>query len=262
MANRRFIKVNFSKSKIKPVGICLHTMVGTLKGTDSWFRNPKARASSHYGIGLNGKVYQWVKESDRAWAQGSVYRPTARLVKDRPKKNPNTYLISIEHEDKLLPHKVKRTTKMYKATAKLVADICKRHKIPIARTRIIGHREIYAKKSCPGNLDINKIVKMAKEMSKPKPKVDPCLKYKDKAQNLAKLRVIDARVIKELNGEVEGLKVILGRQGEDIGRLNDQVTRLADENIKLRKRWSTEINWVLLIGLVKEKIKIWLTKKR
>lgn len=50
-------------------GVVVHIMAGTLAGTDSWFRNPKAKASSHFGTGKGGALYQWVDTADRAWAQ-------------------------------------------------------------------------------------------------------------------------------------------------------------------------------------------------
>ncbi|MFD6149377.1 peptidoglycan-binding protein [Streptomyces sp. NPDC060243] len=52
-------------------GVVVHIMAGTLTGTDSWFRNPAAQASSHFGTGKNGDLYQWVDTADRAWAQAS-----------------------------------------------------------------------------------------------------------------------------------------------------------------------------------------------
>lgn len=52
-------------------GLVVHIMDGTLAGTDSWFRNPISEASSHFGTGRAGQLYQWVSASDRAWAQGS-----------------------------------------------------------------------------------------------------------------------------------------------------------------------------------------------
>ncbi|MFI8850743.1 N-acetylmuramoyl-L-alanine amidase [Streptomyces sp. NPDC053499] len=52
-------------------GVVVHIMAGTLSGTDSWFRNSRARASSHFGAGKGGELYQWVDTSDRAWAQAA-----------------------------------------------------------------------------------------------------------------------------------------------------------------------------------------------
>lgn len=74
-ATQRPITVNYTKGGQDDVrGVVVHIMAGTLAGTDSWFRNPKAQASSHFGTGKGGALYQWVDTADRAWAQASGNR--------------------------------------------------------------------------------------------------------------------------------------------------------------------------------------------
>src|SRR3990167_11456499 len=90
---------NFTKGRgsyYKPELIVLHIMVGSLSGTDSWFTSSISKVSSHYGIGFNGEVHQYVKEEDTAWTQGIVNNPSFKLYKQGV--NPNTYCLSIEHE--------------------------------------------------------------------------------------------------------------------------------------------------------------------
>lgn len=71
-ANWRPIAVNHTPGGMGTIrGVVVHIMQGTLAGTDSWFRNKKAEASSHFGTGKTGSLYQWVSTSDKAWAQGS-----------------------------------------------------------------------------------------------------------------------------------------------------------------------------------------------
>lgn len=53
-----------------PVALVLHTMSGTLAGSDSWFANSASQVSAHYGIGLDGTKHQYVRLSDSAWANG------------------------------------------------------------------------------------------------------------------------------------------------------------------------------------------------
>jgi hypothetical protein len=55
-------------------GVVIHIMDGSLSGTDSWFRNPDAQASAHFGTGKAGQLYQWVDTHDRAWAQAGGNR--------------------------------------------------------------------------------------------------------------------------------------------------------------------------------------------
>ncbi|MFC3996272.1 N-acetylmuramoyl-L-alanine amidase [Nocardiopsis sediminis] len=78
----RPIPVNYNSGGISPRIVVVHLMAGTLTGTDSWFRQSRARASSHFGTGKGGTLYQWVDTRDRAWAQAGG----------------NPYCISIENE--------------------------------------------------------------------------------------------------------------------------------------------------------------------
>ena len=63
------------------LGVVLHIMEGTLDGSDSWFKNPTAQASSHFGVGKDGRTYQWVD---------TQYAPTpTNETKLRPALFPN-----------------------------------------------------------------------------------------------------------------------------------------------------------------------------
>jgi hypothetical protein len=74
-ATWRPIPGNFTKGGQDSVrGVVIHIMAGTLAGTDSWFRNSAAQASSHFGTGKAGALYQWVDTADRAWAQAGGNR--------------------------------------------------------------------------------------------------------------------------------------------------------------------------------------------
>lgn len=64
--------------------ICLHTMVGSLTGTDQYFRRDGyGGVEAHFGVGGDGTVYQW---------QDTDYRADANL-------NGNHRIISIETAD-------------------------------------------------------------------------------------------------------------------------------------------------------------------
>ena len=164
---QRLLSVNFTKAKNKKLGICIHTMVGTLDGTDRYFNNPTSKVSSHYGVSLDGnKIYQWVPEDYIAWTQGIVNNPTSALVKELG-GNPNTYIISIECADGTNPYNADRS-KQTLEIARLVANIAKRNGIPLDRKHIIGHKEIMSTKGCPGNIDVDKVLQLAKEINNEK----------------------------------------------------------------------------------------------
>ncbi len=158
---------NFSAGRrgYYPEAIVIHIMEGMLAGTDSWFQNPKSKVSAHYGIGINGEIHHYVRESDTAWHAGRVNDPQWSLIKrdaaDDKFINPNYYTIGIEHEGY---KESKWTAEMYDSSADLVSGIGARWNIPIDREHIIGHREIYALKSCPGTMvSIEKIIEIARE---------------------------------------------------------------------------------------------------
>lgn len=63
-------------------GLVLHIMEGTLDGTDSWFHNPAAQVSAHFGNPKGGGLVQWVDTDDKAWAEAAG----------------NPYWVSVENE--------------------------------------------------------------------------------------------------------------------------------------------------------------------
>lgn len=82
-------------------GLVIHIMDGTLSGTDAWFHNLKAKASSHLGLGKLGNFIQWVHFDDKAWTEASG----------------NPYWISVECEgrggDSLTPAQIASLAKLY-----------------------------------------------------------------------------------------------------------------------------------------------------
>lgn len=98
----------------------VHIMTGTLAGTDSWFMNPSAQVSAHFGVGKTGVVHQYLDTDTVAWAEMSY----------------NDCAISIEHEghtgDSLTPQQIA-------ADRALVQWLNTVHGIPVAMTTPNGH---------------------------------------------------------------------------------------------------------------------------
>jgi N-acetylmuramoyl-L-alanine amidase len=149
---------NKGRGGFRPEAVVIHVMEGTLVGTDSWFNNPASKVSAHYGVGRDGTIHQYVSETDTAFHAGRRSKPTWGMIKDGI--NPNLYTIGIEHEGdggSAWP------PAMYEATTALIRDICMRWSIPIDRDHIIGHREIYSAKTCPGSaVSLEKIIKLTR----------------------------------------------------------------------------------------------------
>lgn len=95
----------------------LHIEEGTETGTDSWFHDPKAEASSHFGNPKIGPLDQFVDTVDEAWAQMAG----------------NPVCISVEHEGKSGDH---LTVSQIENDAQLLAWAHKTHGV---RLRIANH---------------------------------------------------------------------------------------------------------------------------
>ncbi|MEK6882974.1 MAG: peptidoglycan recognition family protein [Nanoarchaeota archaeon] len=161
---KKLLKEHFTKNRLqfRPEIIVVHIEkepnLGSKEAIYSEFIN--AEKSSHYCINKDGSIWQFVKEEDTAWGNGRVHNPSAKKVLEKGNINPNLYSISIEHE--VLGYEAKGINELqYQTTAKLIQEICERWLIPLDRKHIIGHREIYSLKTCPGNIDISRLISMA-----------------------------------------------------------------------------------------------------
>jgi N-acetyl-anhydromuramyl-L-alanine amidase AmpD len=137
----------------QPKAIVIHVMDGSLAGTDAWFNDPASGVSAHYGIGRDGTIHQYVKETDTAFHAGTVDRPTwPDLKRDREGRpiNPNFYTIGIEHAgwgERAEPWPPQQRD----ASLKLVREIAARWEIPLDGRHVIPHAQIRASKPhCPG----------------------------------------------------------------------------------------------------------------
>lgn len=130
----------------KPEIIVIHSMAGTLKGTDSWFASRRSGVSAHYGVGNYGEVHQYVLEENKAWANGIVNRPTFKLYKQGV--NPNLYTLAIECEGYDLADAPET---LIIALLELIKGLCEEYSIPMDRQHIIAHYQIdgIRKPHCP-----------------------------------------------------------------------------------------------------------------
>lgn len=159
-----FITRNFTKGRNRAIDcIVIHVMQGDLpdyiKNPYTWFNDPEAKASAHYGISREDEpIRRWVSENDRAWHAGIKYKSKAQIVLDRPNINPNGYTIGIENEGS---GKIPPTPIQIVNNVGLIRDITNRYGFPINRYHIIRHDEIRADKACPGMIDVDNLVNIA-----------------------------------------------------------------------------------------------------
>jgi N-acetyl-anhydromuramyl-L-alanine amidase AmpD len=149
---------------VPPVALVLHTMDGTLAGSDSWFANPGSRVSAHFGIGRTVQaIHQYVRLGDRAWANG-VLEAGNRWAPTFGPGNPNDRTVSIETEDGGDIHAAV-TDVQYADTvqaARLALDAYP------SLTHLVAHRAISpsSRVNCPGPrwLETGLFSKLAREL--------------------------------------------------------------------------------------------------
>ena len=173
-----------------PLAIVYHITVGTAQSVIQTFMNPATEKSTHYLILKNGDVVQFVPESMSAWSNGIVWKPTARMVLERlahTEYNPNDWTLSIEHE---VYTNEPLTEAQYTASAQLTDRLTKLYDISLDTIHLIRHNSIRASKSCPGKLNIDKIIRMVLE--KRNPNVDVAYN----TETITKLNAIRLTILK------------------------------------------------------------------
>lgn len=122
--------------------------------------DPAGGVSSHYLVTLDGRTIQLVDECDAARHAGRVRSPSASLVLAEG-GDPNLYTVGIELEDGGDPSGVRRPDEQYVAAASLISRIAARWSFALDREHVIGHREVFAPKDCPGNVDLDRLIREA-----------------------------------------------------------------------------------------------------
>ncbi|MFE9723197.1 N-acetylmuramoyl-L-alanine amidase [Streptomyces sp. NPDC005794] len=107
--------------------VIVHVTQGSFASAVRVFQDPAHQAATHYIVGQNGRVTQMIRELDVAYHAGN--------------RSFNERSIGIEHEG-FVDRPQDFTAKMYESSARLTAEICERHGIPVDREHIIGHVEV------------------------------------------------------------------------------------------------------------------------
>ncbi len=142
------------RSGHRPLAIVNHVAEGSLANVDAWFNNPKSRVSSHFCVGKQGEIHQYVSTPDMAWANGPVARPDLSIpwLAEAVERgiNPNHLTIAIEREGFSAEVPSER---QYQSLLALHRYCLSTYGIPATRERIIGHYQIdsISRAGCPGN---------------------------------------------------------------------------------------------------------------
>jgi N-acetylmuramoyl-L-alanine amidase len=165
-----------------PRGIVIH--IGEGYDFRGHFGNPNSDVSSHFVVYKDGRIDQFVNESDTAYAAGLKW-DSARGVWLTPDKtgrsanpswrllqtgvNPNLYTLHIENAGFTGEP---WTAAMYNANADICAYLCDKYSMPADRLHIIGHYEINRtdRARCPGGgVNLDTLVAMVRERLAPVP---------------------------------------------------------------------------------------------
>ena len=103
--------------------ILLHTTEGGFTSSVNWLRNPQSQASAHYVVGRDDasqpvRIVRLVPEQDTAWTAGNYGVNRVSL---------NIEMVGYSRQNPPVEGEV------LQATAELVADLCRRHQIPVRK---------------------------------------------------------------------------------------------------------------------------------
>jgi hypothetical protein len=162
--------------------ICLHTMVGTLWGTDSFFR--RSSSASHFGVGHDGQCIQWVDTDLRAPANADgnhhlVSIETADIGTGFPRWNTNDASqvpAWTPEQINSLAHLVSWISRVHSIPLEMIPDSCPgRRGVGYHRLGVPGYMAAGGErwssaygKVCPGNrriAQIPRIIALARQIA-------------------------------------------------------------------------------------------------
>lgn len=135
-----------NRTKIDTVLIHHNASLNDAVARSTWYVSTGHGTSAHYQV-TPDKIWGCVGENYVAYHAGNY--PV------------NQRSIGIEHLNNTGAPTWTIAEETYRNSAKLIRDICERYNIPIDNQHIIGHR-VVAQTQCPGGIDIDKLIAMAR----------------------------------------------------------------------------------------------------
>lgn len=146
---------NYTKGRSSKITeITIHHMAGILSAEQCGyiFQKPGRNGSSHYGIGRDGKIGNYVDENNTAWTNSNWAS--------------NCRAITIETSNCEIGGDWKVSAEALRSLIKLVADIAKRYNIKLVKGKTLTWHSMYASTTCPGNYLRSKIDYIIDEANK------------------------------------------------------------------------------------------------
>lgn len=158
LVNKKILtSVNYSKGrdgyKIKKITIHHAAGIVSIEGLGSMFRQGSRQVSSHYGIGNDGRIGQYVDEKNTAWTDGNWVS--------------NCTSVTIETSNNKLGGNWTVGSKALKSLIELVADIAYRNNLgTLVKGKNLTWHSMYASTACPGNYLRSKMSYICKQANK------------------------------------------------------------------------------------------------
>ena len=139
--------------KIKKITIHHCAGVMSIENLGNLMKNGARQVSSHYGIGNDGRIGQFVDEKNTAWTDGNwVSNCTSVTIETSNNKTGGKWTVG----DKAL-----------NSLIKLVADIAKRNKLgTLVKGKNVTWHRMYASTTCPGDYLLSKMDYIISEANK------------------------------------------------------------------------------------------------
>ncbi len=170
---------NIRPGRNHPRVLVLHTPeedADEREGTPHYFsrdlllENPPRRASTHYYIsgGLDtpgdGDLYQMVPESQGAIANGVLGKPYPRDTDQTISLNLQSLSVELEGRAHTIHETMKRDNPQWETTVKWIESRSAKYDIPLDTQHVIGHKDVSAERSDPGQLNIDQLVRDARAL--------------------------------------------------------------------------------------------------
>ena len=149
--------VNYDKGrdghKIKKITIHHFAGVVSIESLGNMMKNGNRQVSSHYGIGNDGRIGQYVDEKNTAWTDGNW--------------ESNCTSVTIETSNSKTGGKWPVSDKALKSLIELVADIAYRNNLgTLVKGKNLTWHSMYASTTCPGDYLRGKMSYIVKEANK------------------------------------------------------------------------------------------------
>ena len=147
---------NYTKGRSQKISkITIHHMAGVLsaKQCGQIFQTPGRNASSHYGIGKNGEIANYVDEEDTAWCDSNW--------------NSNSKSVTIETSNSESGGNWPISNVVLNSLINLIADVAKRNNLGLLiKGKNVTWHSMYKNTSCPGEYLLSKMDYIINEANK------------------------------------------------------------------------------------------------